>query len=67
MDGKMSDTPAPLPPNCQHCEKALPELGLFAYTVGGFAILNLFCPHCHKALHFQIFQSQQIPRVEIPS
>jgi hypothetical protein len=66
----MSEMPVPQPPKCQHCAELLPELGLYAYQVGGFSILNLFCPHCGKALHFQIFQAppeEGGQRVQIPS
>jgi hypothetical protein len=65
-----SNIPAPMPPKCSHCEERLPELGLYAYQVGGFTILNLWCPHCGRALHFQIFQAQPEPggpRVHLPS
>jgi hypothetical protein len=43
-------------PKCQFCGERLPILGLYAYEVPGYAILNLYCPHCDRAFHFQIFQ-----------
>jgi hypothetical protein len=69
--GKTWVPDAPVPPNCRHCDVSLPMIGLFAYTVGGYIILNLYCPACRKDLHFQIYQKQQPegepPRVQIPS
>jgi len=66
-----STIPEVLAPACPHCKKPLPGLGLYAYTVTGFAILNLYCPHCRAALHFQIMQRPlqegDEPRVQIPS
>lgn len=65
-----STIPQATPPNCPHCDAPLPELGLYAYAVGGYRILNLWCVHCGKALHFQIFQAPLEdggPRVQIPS
>jgi hypothetical protein len=63
--------PTAMPPDCPYCSEALPNLGLYAYEVGGWAILNLFCTACKRALHFQIFQKQtqegEAPRVQIPS
>ncbi len=66
-----STIPAPQPPKCPHCGELMPALGLYGYQVGGFTILNLWCVHCGKALHFQIFQQPlepgEGPRVQIPS
>lgn len=51
------------PPQCQYCGQMLPSIGIYAYEIpsigmgiSGFAILNLYCPHCGRALHWQIFQ-----------
>jgi hypothetical protein len=65
-----STIPQATPPKCQHCDAPLPEIGLYAYEVGVFKILNLWCPHCRRALHFQIFQAppqEGGPRVQTPS
>jgi hypothetical protein len=67
-----SNIPAAQPPDCPYCGESLPNLGLYAWGVGGFRILNLFCPTCKRALHFQIFQQPPVedgegPRVHIPS
>jgi hypothetical protein len=65
-----STIPEVQPPKCPHCAELMPALGLYAYAVGGYRILNLWCVHCGKALHFQIFQAPAEkggPRVQIPS
>jgi hypothetical protein len=54
----MSAPPQLTPPKCPHCDERLPVLGLYAYEVPGYAILDLYCPHCERALHWQIFQRQ---------
>lgn len=42
------------PPICPHCSTEMPTVNLFNWVMAPWLIMEIHCPNCKKALHFQV-------------